>query len=196
MTALTDPALKDRIKQVAVDHFDRYGFAGATIRNIAAGVPCSLPMVYYYYKNKQELFDEIIRKDYFDLLKRQAEAARDPDPLALYTRFVCSLTALSEHDRKVYRLGIKVYLHFDGDEALMALMDLWEKDILPRHLALLRPHLNEGADTRTAVRALIHLLENLVECIVVKNYKPSEPEVRAEIALILAPALKHPPTHL
>ena len=63
--------LSEIIKEVAVDHFNNNGYHGTTIRNIAKDVNCSLPMI-YYYKNKKELFDEIIKKDYFDLLKRLA----------------------------------------------------------------------------------------------------------------------------
>lgn len=168
-----------------MEHFDRYGFAGATIRNIANDVPCSLPMVYYYYRNKQELFDEIIRSDYFALLKRQAEDAQSDDAVALYTRFVCQLCELSEHDRRVYRLGIKVYLRFDGDEALNTLMDAWEASILPRHLSLLGRFYTQTEALEPTVRTLIHLLENLVEGIVVKNRRPSEAEVREEIGIVL-----------
>lgn len=192
---MTDQALRERIKRVAVEHFDRYGFAGATIRNIAADVSCSLPMVYYYYRNKHELFTEIIETDYFALLNRQAEDARMSDPVTLYTRFVCRLMNLSEHDRMVYRLGIKVYLHFDGDEALQARMSEWEQSILPRHIALLGPYLRDDADSQTVVRTLIHLLENLVEGIVVKRRAASEPQVREEITYVLAPALKTPVPH-
>ena len=64
---MTDKDLRVRIKEVAVDLFNRNGYYGTTIRNIAKEVKCSLPMIYYYFNNKKELFDEIIKKDYFDL---------------------------------------------------------------------------------------------------------------------------------
>ena len=48
---MTDTDLKLRIKEVAVDHFNRDGYHGTTIRNIARDVNCSLPMIYYYYNN-------------------------------------------------------------------------------------------------------------------------------------------------
>ena len=70
-------------------------------------------MIYYYYKNKKELFDEIIKKDYFDLLKRQAAQLKIDNSIDFYTKFVYGLNKLSSHDKKVYRLGIKVYLSFD-----------------------------------------------------------------------------------
>jgi AcrR family transcriptional regulator len=182
---MTDTDLKTRIKEVAVDHFNRNGYYGTTIRNIAKDVQCSLPMIYYYYKNKKDLFDEIIKKDYFALLKRRAEQLHADNIIDFYTEFVYELNNLSSYDRKVYRLGIKVYLSFDGDEELMEIMDEWEKTLVARHHQLVRPHL-QGADNDVAVvRTLIHLLENLIESIVVKNRFHSEEEIREEIAIVL-----------
>lgn len=68
---MTDKDLLKRIKEVAAEHFNTNGYHGTTIRNIAKDINCSLPMI-YYYKNKKELFDEIIKKEYFSLLKKQA----------------------------------------------------------------------------------------------------------------------------
>lgn len=177
--------LKERIKEVAVDHFNNNGYHGTTIRNIANEVNCSLPMIYYYYKNKKELFDEIIKKDYFNLLKKQATLLSTNNIMDFYTKFVYDLNSLSEYDKKVYRLGIKVYLSFDGDEELMGIMDEWEKTILPRHYKLLKPYLKNRDNDLAMVRTLIHLLETLIVSIVVKNRFLSEEEIREEISIVL-----------
>ena len=55
---MVEKDMRERIKEVAVEHFDRNGYHGTTIRNIAEDVDCSLPMIYYYYNSKKELFDE------------------------------------------------------------------------------------------------------------------------------------------
>lgn len=177
--------LRERIKEVAVDHFNNNGYHGTTIRNIANDVNCSLPMIYYYYKNKKELFDEIIKEEFFDLLKRQAEQLKINNIIDFYTKFVNSLNSLSDYDKKVYRLGIKVYLSFDGDEELMEIMDEWEKTILPRHYQILKPYLKDADNDMAIVRTLIHLLEALIESIVVKNRFLSEEEIREEISIVL-----------
>ncbi len=177
--------LRDRIKEVAVDHFDNDGYHGTTIRNIANDVKCSLPMIYYYYKNKKELFDEIIKKDYFGLLKRQAALSRTSNVIDFYTKFVYDLNFLSSYDKKVYRLGIKVYLSFDGDKELMEIMDAWEKTILPRHYQILKPYLENADNDVAIVRTLVHLLETLIQSIVVKNRFLPEEEIREEISIVL-----------
>jgi AcrR family transcriptional regulator len=182
---MTEMDLRSRIKEVAVDHFNSNGYHGTTIRNIAKDVNCSLPMIYYYFNNKKELFDEIIKKDYFDLLKRQAAKLKADNIIDFYTEFVYGLNNLSSYDKRVYRLGVKVYLSFDGDDELMEIMDKWEKTMLPRHYQIVKPHLKGMDDDMAIVRTLIHLLENLILTIVVKDRFLSEEEIREEISIVL-----------
>jgi AcrR family transcriptional regulator len=182
---MTGKDLRERIKEVAVKQFNANGYHGTTIRNIAKDVDCSLPMIYYYYNNKKELFDEIIKKDYFNLIKKQASQLKDENIIDFYTHFIYSLNALNDYDKLVYRLGIKVYLSFDGDEELMNLMDEWEKGILPRHLKILKPYTKNMNNEKAIVRTLVHLLETLIVDIVVKNRYLSEDEIREEITIVL-----------
>ena len=177
--------IRDKIKEVAVEHFNRDGYHGATIRNIAKDVGCSLPMIYYYYNNKKELFDEIIKKEYFELLKRQAALLKTENIIDFYTDFVHNLYYLSNYDKNVYRLGIKVYLSFDGDEELMKIMDEWEKTIVLRHYQLLKSNLNNKNDDNAVVQTLIHLLETLIVNIVVKNRFLSREDIYDEISIVL-----------
>jgi AcrR family transcriptional regulator len=182
---MAEKDMRERIKEVAVEHFNSNGYHGTTIRNIAKDVNCSLPMIYYYYNNKKELFDEIIKSEYFDLLKRQTALLETNNIIDFYTKFVYDLNFLSNYDKKVYRLGIKVYLSFDGDEELMEIMDEWEKTILPRHYQILKPYLKNADNDIAIVRTLVHLLETLIESIVVKNRFLPEEEIREEILIVL-----------
>lgn len=177
--------LKERIKEVAVEHFDASGYHGTTIRNIAGDVGCSLPMIYYYYKNKKELFDEIIKKDFFKIIDKQASGLTMDNVVEFYAKFIFDLNFLSDYEKKVYRLGIKVYLLFDGDEELMSLMDEWEKGILPRHRKILEPFIKDDDKKDARTRTLIHLLETMIINIVVKNRYLPEDEIREEISIIL-----------
>jgi len=177
--------LRERIREVAVEHFNSNGYYGTTIRNIANDVNCSLPMIYYYYKNKKELFDDIIKKEFFNILKKQASHIKTDSIVDFYTKFIYDLNTLSSYDKQVYRLGIKVYLSFDGDEELKSLMDEWEKTIIPRHYQILEPYLKNTDNETAVVRTLVHLLETMIENIVVKNRYLPEKEIREEIAIVL-----------
>lgn len=182
---MTDKDLRDQIKKVAVKQFNANGYHGTTIRNIAKDVNCSLPMIYYYYNNKKELFDEIIKKDFFNVIKKQASKLKNDNIIDFYTHFIYNLNSLSDYDKLVYRLGIKVYQSFDGDEELMNLMDEWEKGILPRHREILKPCTKNMDNEKAIVRTLVHLLETLIVNIVVKNRYLPEDEIREEITIVL-----------
>jgi AcrR family transcriptional regulator len=182
---MVDTDLRKRIKEVAVEHFNANGYYGATIRNIARDVNCSLPMIYYYYKNKKELFDEIIKNEFFNIINKQASILKIENVIDFYTKFIYDLNFLSNYDKQVYRLGIKVYLSFDGDEELMSLMDEWEKSILPRHCQLLKPYIKNVDNEVVVVRTLVHLLETMIESIIVKNRYLPEDEIREEISIVL-----------
>lgn len=177
--------MKARIKQAAVEHFNSAGYHGTTIRNIAGDVGCSLPMIYYYYKSKKDLFDEIIKVDFFEVLRKQAAQLKLDNAVDFYTKFVCDLNGLDRYDKQVYRLGIKVYLTFDGDEELMVHMDAWEQTILPRHHQILKPYMKGIKNEAAVVRTLVHVLETMIENIVVKGRFLPEEEVRDEISVVL-----------
>jgi AcrR family transcriptional regulator len=179
--------MKLKIKNIAIDHFNRDGYHGTTIRNIAKDAQCSLPMVNYYYKSKKELFYEIINTDYFELLNRQAAKLKiNNDITSFYTDFIFNLNHLSDHEKKIYRLGIKVYLGFDGDNELVETMDKWQQSILPRHYNLMKPYLKGRSDDIDVVRALIRLLSNQIESIVVKGAFLPEDEIRRELSVVLS----------
>ena len=173
-----DPELKVKIKEVAVEHFNRDGYSGATIRNIAKDVDCSLPMVYYYFNSKRELFHDIIKNDYFDLLKRQSKDIEEEDLIEFYTQYIFRTNYLSNYDKRVYRLGIKVSLSFDTDEELEKLVEEWEKTLIPWHFQRIMPHLQDVSNWIVVIRTLIHLIDNLLETIIVKNRFLSEEAIR------------------
>ncbi|SHH94574.1 transcriptional regulator, TetR family [Sporobacter termitidis DSM 10068] len=177
--------LRARIKEVAVDHFNREGYHGATIRNIAKDVGCSLPMVYYYFNSKKELFHEIIKQDYFEILDRHSRQVQNKDIVEFYTQYVYTLNHLDSYDKKVYRLGVKVSLSFDGDEELSEVMDEWEKSQIPWHFQHVMPHLSDVGNWIVIIRTLIHLLDNLIETIVVKDRYLSEEAIREDIRIVL-----------
>jgi len=177
--------LRMRIKEAAVEHFNRNGYHGTTIRSIAGDVGCSLPMIYYYYKNKKELFDEIVKRDYFQFLSKQELNLESGDIIGGYTKLIHSLNSLSSYDRHLYRLGVKVYLSFDGDAEHIQDMDTYEETVYVSHAARIKPHLVGSADCNLIAHTLMHLLDTLIMEIVVKGKTLPEEQIRGEISLIL-----------
>ncbi len=65
--------MKDKIRYHAIRLFDRDGFHGTSMRDIADAAGCKTPTVYHHYKSKEDLFDEVVRVAYLDLLSAQRE---------------------------------------------------------------------------------------------------------------------------
>jgi len=67
----------------------------------------------------------------------------------------------------------------------MVHMDAWEQTILPRHHQILKPYMKGIKNEAAVVRTLVHVLETMIENIVVKGRFLPEEEVREEIAVVL-----------
>ena len=51
---------KTQIKQAAIRQIKKFGIDKTSMRSIAAEANMTTGAIYYYYKNKQDLFDEIV----------------------------------------------------------------------------------------------------------------------------------------
>jgi AcrR family transcriptional regulator len=46
----------DRILACALEHFSRYGYLGASVREITGSAQVTKPTLYYYFRNKEDLY--------------------------------------------------------------------------------------------------------------------------------------------
>ncbi len=51
---------KTQIKQAAIRQIEKFGIDKTSMRSIATEANMTTGAIYYYYKNKQDLFDEIV----------------------------------------------------------------------------------------------------------------------------------------
>jgi AcrR family transcriptional regulator len=75
---------EQQILQVARGLFTQKGYANVSIRDICRGARVTAPTLYYYFRNKEALFDAVVRETvtmtYFTKrLRNQCEKAGDPD---------------------------------------------------------------------------------------------------------------------
>jgi AcrR family transcriptional regulator len=76
------PAALPRILGAALDAFAERGYAGTSIRDIAAGAGLSVPGVYHHYRSKQQILSELMAAVMAELLERSrlALASAEPKP--------------------------------------------------------------------------------------------------------------------
>ena len=61
--------VKERIKEVALAVFEKYGYQKATMRRIASRADLTVGNLYRYFKNKDDLFDVIIQPAFQEIYR-------------------------------------------------------------------------------------------------------------------------------
>ena len=56
-------ATKEDILQIALKHFANKGYENTTLEDIAKEIDITKPAIYYYFKNKEELYNEIFKEN-------------------------------------------------------------------------------------------------------------------------------------
>ena len=74
----SDPSTVKRILFNALDHFSRYGYTGASVREITHASQVTKPTLYYYFKNKEELYTKLSQSCFEEILGRIQSAVDRP----------------------------------------------------------------------------------------------------------------------
>jgi len=74
--------LEARILESAVDEFAEHGFSGARIERISQRAETVDRMLYYYYGNKDRLYQAVLEKIYADMIGAQRDFVMPDDPIA------------------------------------------------------------------------------------------------------------------
>ena len=90
---LKDP-FKDEILNGARELFERFGFKKTTMEDIARQVGKSKSALYYYYKTKEEIFEEVILRDIATTEALVAEAVKKEESAS--SKFRVLVTTLLE----------------------------------------------------------------------------------------------------
>lgn len=172
---------EDRIRGVAKDLFTRRGFSNVAIRDICRAAKVTAPTVYYYFRNKEALFDAVVResvsmKDFINQLK--AECQRAEDSTSEVRAFI--RTYLSHFPKE--RLNVGLYVRNSTELDSVGRNALWTE--LGRIQSLLTSIIRGGirrgefreTDARMAAECLLGMMHRLVfqQIHFARNYKPSE----------------------
>ncbi len=72
---------KDRILKAAIEEFVEYGFYGARTQNIANRAKVNKAMLHYYFRNKENIYEETLKTLFFRLMQRLNSISDEPvDP--------------------------------------------------------------------------------------------------------------------
>ena len=106
----SDVAVRDRLLTGAADLFTRKGYNGTTVREIVAFAGVTKPVLYYYFRNKEGIYIELIRGAFakFDALLDETRKERGKSTERLL-RFSDRVFALFMENIKVARLMYSIY---------------------------------------------------------------------------------------
>ena len=139
--------METTIAQVAKAVFAERGYQQATLEEIAQRAGMSKATIYLYYKNKDNLFLQVVEKLVETAIAETAQAAEAPGaPLDKLARLVRDRMAFYEHEREFFR----IYLNEKHG------LDLHEKhalEVAPKdpHKRLLRDMYLQGVDMLASV---------------------------------------------
>ncbi len=178
---------KEKIRTAAYKCVARFGFEKTTLDDIAGEVGLNKASLYYYYKNKEDIFLEITSE-----ATRRFEETLQNSTLAVRG----GISAEVRHflvERAVYYLRMTAEIHI-SEEALRQVEHLfWEqiKDVEAREVQFLTGRLNAATvaghlkktDTILLARNLIVLSEGIKRSVKERHAESTDLEqMRAEIA--------------
>jgi AcrR family transcriptional regulator len=106
---MSNPKQEQRIFDVAKELFTQRGFSNVAMRDICRAAKVTPPTIYYYFKNKEALFDAVVREtismsEFINRLDSECDKAESDDSkIQAFTR-----TYLSYFPKNLINVGLYV----------------------------------------------------------------------------------------
>ncbi|GAB4460179.1 MAG: TetR/AcrR family transcriptional regulator [Armatimonadaceae bacterium] len=106
-----------RLLDCALTLFAEKGYAGTSVRDIIEAVGMTRPVLYYYARNKEDLFRRVVEESHREAYTGMAALLEQPLPCAERLRSVLRGTfAFCASDPRIPRLMFQAYLGAPGEE--------------------------------------------------------------------------------
>ncbi len=119
---------KEKIISAATSLFSRFGLEKTTMEDIAKAAKKGKSSLYYYFKSKEEVFAEVIKKEIAGLKTAIVEAIeKEDDPYNKFRKFVdARLNYLNEKADQYTNVKDEYLKHYEFVENLTADYSKWE----------------------------------------------------------------------
>ncbi len=170
-----------RILQVAKELFTQRGFSNVAIRDICRAAEVTPPTVYYYFKNKEALFDAVVREaitmtEFIERLKDECRKAKGADSqIRAFGR-----TYLSYFPKDLINVGLYVRRSTELDSIGRKTLSAELARIQVILIDLIRKGIKSGefrnTDPRMAAECLLGMMNRFIfqRIHFHRNYDPSE----------------------
>lgn len=182
---MTDINAKTRILECAVNIFSTKGFHGTSMRDIASAAECSLPTLYYHYKSKHELFEEIVVNQFLLITERMNSALDfSAKPEELYFQVLKTRKQLTGFDKEVFKMALKVWLGFEGEGKARDEVIKWETRRVEANRRYIDKAVKNESIREDVTEILINYMENVINRIILLDEDIPDEKLRKQIALI------------
>lgn len=184
---MTEGNAKDRVLENAVNLFSVKGFHGTSMRDIANASGCSLPTLYYHYKSKSELFEEIVVNQFLKItekMNRQLDINATSEEI--YFQVLKTRKELKGFEKEVFKMALKVWLGFEGDGiARDQIMD-WENKRAFANRRFVDKVVSNESIREDVTEILINYMENVINRIILLDEDVDDEKIKKQIALLFS----------
>jgi AcrR family transcriptional regulator len=172
---------KDIIAYHARRLFDQHGFHGTALRDICKLSGCKLPTLYYYYENKEILYDRLVGEAFEELIPRLWLALpKSVDEREYAALMVLQKKTLSEDEKLIYRLAMKTWLGFEDCGKCRERLMAWEQNAYEDSWQRYEGVVGSIAWAKYISRGITSLIQRIV----LLNETIPDEEIRKEIGMI------------
>ena len=133
------------------------------MRDIAEAAGCKTPTVYHHYKSKEQLFDEVVRQAYLELIAAlSASLPRGLHPAEYCTASLIQKKQLTPDDLLVHRLALKTWLGCEGCDEVRQRLIAWEQARSSSNEGKLAEYLCSPAWARIITRVFMELTIRII----------------------------------
>jgi len=138
---MAEKDMREQIIESAKDIFSRFGFRKSTVDDIARSIHKAKSSIYYYFGSKEEIFEEVIRREYTYLKDRLSDALADEDtPEGKLRAYVLTRLRVLLKVSNFYGAITSEYLSYFG------LIEKLRKDYVQEEVQVFRGILQEGVE--------------------------------------------------
>jgi AcrR family transcriptional regulator len=182
----SDKGFREKILKESVRLFSEKGYHGTSMRDIASSSGCSLPTLYYYYKNKVDLFYEVAYKEFVLLIERlNAQVIIGATVQETYFNAIKQRKELLSYDKAVYKLSLKVWLGFDGESKVRKDLIEWENGRMERTKKILERYVENKKMLPNFSNLFVRVMENVIEKIILLDEEIPDEDIKNEIELLM-----------
>lgn len=182
----SDEGFREKILKESVRLFSEKGYHGTSMRDIASSSGCSLPTLYYYYKNKMDLFYEVAYKEFVLLIERlNAQVIIGATIQETYFNAIKQRKELLSYDKAVYKLSLKVWLGFDGESRVRKDLIEWENGRVERTKKILERYVENKKILPDFSNLFVKVMENVIEKIILLDEEIPDEDIKNEIELLM-----------